>query len=244
MQDRYVGDIGDFAKYGLLRALGAGRQLGVAWYLHPDEYRPDGMKIGYLNEPGNWRHLDKDLFDALNGVITRWQAGEGQRCVAEIERLDLLRGARFAGNLLHTDIPPAQWRQRRDWRQNWFNDVMASLADCDIVFADPDNGLCLDARYSASRQKDLKRLPVAEALLLSRKRTAVLYHHNTRKPGGHRKEIRCWINKLHNCAGAFYCNQNGFRTFFVITHDDEIKSKLNEFGKTWQQAGELIKPEN
>ena len=33
MQDRYTGDIGDFAKYGLLRALEAGHRLGVAWYL-------------------------------------------------------------------------------------------------------------------------------------------------------------------------------------------------------------------
>ena len=33
MQDRYVGDIGDFVKYGLLRALGKGKRLGVAWYL-------------------------------------------------------------------------------------------------------------------------------------------------------------------------------------------------------------------
>ena len=33
MRDRYVGDIGDFAKYGLLRAIGKGKRLGVAWYL-------------------------------------------------------------------------------------------------------------------------------------------------------------------------------------------------------------------
>ena len=32
MRDRYVGDIGDYAKYGLLRAIGKGNRLGVAWY--------------------------------------------------------------------------------------------------------------------------------------------------------------------------------------------------------------------
>ena len=36
MRDRYVGDIGDFAKYGLLRAVGNGRRLGIAWYLCVD----------------------------------------------------------------------------------------------------------------------------------------------------------------------------------------------------------------
>ena len=30
MQDRYVGDIGDFVKYALLRAVAYGKSLGVA----------------------------------------------------------------------------------------------------------------------------------------------------------------------------------------------------------------------
>ena len=30
MQDQYVGDIGDFAKYALLRRLSEGKRLGVA----------------------------------------------------------------------------------------------------------------------------------------------------------------------------------------------------------------------
>ena len=43
MQNRYTGDIGDFAKYGLLRALCPGHRLGVAWYLYPDEsHNEDG----------------------------------------------------------------------------------------------------------------------------------------------------------------------------------------------------------
>ena len=36
MRDRYVGDIGDFAKYGLLRAIDNGNRLCVAWYLCVD----------------------------------------------------------------------------------------------------------------------------------------------------------------------------------------------------------------
>ena len=42
MQDRYVGDIGDYAKYSLLRALSRGRKLAVSWYLFPDEDNGDG----------------------------------------------------------------------------------------------------------------------------------------------------------------------------------------------------------
>ena len=48
MQDRYVGDVGDFGKYGLLRALcGGDLTLGVVWYLYPDEEaNNDGDDIG------------------------------------------------------------------------------------------------------------------------------------------------------------------------------------------------------
>ena len=37
MQNRYVGDIGDYLKLGILRALSPGYHLGVAWWLFPDE---------------------------------------------------------------------------------------------------------------------------------------------------------------------------------------------------------------
>ena len=235
MQDKYVGDFGDFVKYGLLRHLSEGKQLGVAWYLYPNEDGPDGRKLGYLKKPEIWKPLDKDLFKGLNAIVH----GE-RRSVAALESARLLNEAKFAKNALDTNTPPSQWRLRRKWRADWFTDVAATLRDCDVIFADPDNGLCLDKRYRPSRVKYWKRLPLAEALDLSAGRTAILYHHNSRRPGGHRKEIKYWMGKLHRCIGAFYCNTHGFRTFFVVTHDPEIKDRLAQFGRRWRQAGELI----
>lgn len=70
MQDRYVGDLGDFVKYGLLRAICGTKRLGVAWYLHPDAGPAgDGRHTAYLQDPSEWRHLDADLFDVLGGLI-------------------------------------------------------------------------------------------------------------------------------------------------------------------------------
>jgi hypothetical protein len=51
MQNRYVGDVGDFAKYGLLRQLTMDDQLhlGVIWYLFDDEtHNSDGRHVTYL----------------------------------------------------------------------------------------------------------------------------------------------------------------------------------------------------
>jgi hypothetical protein len=58
MQNRYVGDIGDYGKYALLRhlcacATGKSLRLGVIWCLFPDEtINNDGKHISYLKDPG------------------------------------------------------------------------------------------------------------------------------------------------------------------------------------------------
>jgi hypothetical protein len=59
MQDRYAGDIGDFVKLGLLRAISPGYALGLAWYHVPDEgHNDDGRHIGYTAQPETYSALD------------------------------------------------------------------------------------------------------------------------------------------------------------------------------------------
>src|SRR5262245_49168756 len=59
MQDRYVGDVGDYAKYALLKALAGDPsstkiRLGVVWCRFPDEsHNQDGKHIAYL-EKDEW----------------------------------------------------------------------------------------------------------------------------------------------------------------------------------------------
>lgn len=256
MQDRYVGDIGDFAKYGLLRALCGGRQLGVAWYLYPDETHNDhGMKIGYLCQPEVWRHLDPELFDALADVINQWQTGEGERTVEEIQNRNLLPGAVFADERLDPDLRTHDWRQTRiwdanwlaqfklDWRTIWFDRVMEQMAGCDIVYVDPDNGLYPDERYNAADPRHWKRLPLHEAQLLAEGRTAILYHHNTRFRGGNIAEIRHWQAQLPAGTYAYRWRRYGNRTFFVVNPDQQIIDRLEAFAAMWHPHGELIPPQ-
>ena len=82
MQNRYVGDVGDFGKYGLLRALclpdgdkNPALKLGVVWYLTSDEtHNNDGRHIGYLEPtPENllaFRACDPDLYDGLRKIVS------------------------------------------------------------------------------------------------------------------------------------------------------------------------------
>ena len=79
MQNQYVGDIGDFGKYGLLRAIsGDPLRLGVVWYLFPDEPtkepgKGDGKFIDYLCHPtAKERKLiecDPFLYDKLHKIV-------------------------------------------------------------------------------------------------------------------------------------------------------------------------------
>ena len=99
-QNRYVGDIGDYLKLGILRALSPGYRLGVAWWLFPDEvHNGDGRHIGYLNRPEQWRHFDPDLFDILVGVVS-----SGQRNVRALEASNILPGAIFADAVIPSGL--------------------------------------------------------------------------------------------------------------------------------------------
>src|SRR5580658_4948809 len=133
MQNRYVGDIGDYVKLGILRKLMPGYRLGVAWWLFPDDvHNEDGRHIGYLKQPVRWRHFDPTLFDALEAIVT-----SGRRDVRSLETANILPGAVFAS----TPIPDGPFLKRRQVRRQWFTTVQRTLEKADLVFVDPDNGL-------------------------------------------------------------------------------------------------------
>ena len=103
MQNRYVGDIGDYLKLGILRALSPGFHLGIAWWLFPDEsHNRDGRHISYLSRPDQWRHFDPDLFDTLQEIVS-----SGRRHVHALEAADILPGAMFASEFIPIGGPNA-----------------------------------------------------------------------------------------------------------------------------------------
>ena len=68
MKNQYVGDIGDYGKYGLLRFLAShGIKIGVNWYLTENDGSTDGKFTTYLKNPAD-RVYDPELFDALQNI--------------------------------------------------------------------------------------------------------------------------------------------------------------------------------
>lgn len=226
MQNRYTGDIGDFAKYGILRAITDTSSLGVAWYRYPDEgHNKDGKHTDYLNAPARWRHLDPQLFDALGDLVR-----SGARSLRNIEESGILPGATFSRRLLDFDGSPAQ---RRAKRSEWFRQTREELNMSGVVFADPDNGLCEAEKFSGGLRAHWKRMPITEALDLASRRTAIIYHHNTRRPGGHALEIQHWLEQLCSRSFALYWRPYSPRTFFVINPTAEMAEASAMLAERW-----------
>lgn len=133
MRDQYVGDLGDFGKYALLRFLtGQDLKLGVVWY-----YRPNvpGQDSDHHNYAG-YRRADPQLYDLLQALIHNH--GRFVRCV---EEFDVLPGnTRYFRDLLdYAGIPPGA--QRQQFRERWLHDALQATNDVDVVYLDPDVGL-------------------------------------------------------------------------------------------------------
>jgi hypothetical protein len=225
MQDRYAGDVGDFVKLGLLRAIAPGRKLGVAWYRYPDEgHNGDGRHIGYLQDRDQkLAQLDPELFEHLNGVV------QAERSIQSL--LPVLGSVQSSDEAL--DVTKVPVRMRRAWRTSWFERVMDSLDGCDLVFADPDNGLTDDDDRRKGRATFGKSLPISEALRLSQDRAAVIYHHNTRRAGGHDAEVDHWMSVLGTPCLAVRARAYNCRTFFIVNPDKRMQDDVRRFCDRW-----------
>ena len=171
MQDHYVGDIRDFAKYGLLRWL-CGRsgnepplKLGVVWYRVKGaevDKRSKGNRAKkrsgggggidcYLwpEDKGCHRH---EFCDALR-ACGQGLAGElksirkrDNRTVVDVEESKVL-GKQTV--FFEKDRKADFWtfegcgdaRTRRERREAAFNEAFDTVSRCDLVFLDPDNGI-------------------------------------------------------------------------------------------------------
>ncbi len=128
MKDQYFGDVNDYVKYGLLRALSAESALrvGVVWMRTPDDDRPDGSRTSYLRDPA-WREHDPELYEKL----ARLAMPNTPRGLELFRRWELVPGAiDFDATL--SDLEHG--------RAEWMASAREALRECPLVFFDPDNG--------------------------------------------------------------------------------------------------------
>lgn len=189
VQDRYAGDVGDFLTFALLRWLTApddahpGLSLGVLWYLTVDEsHNDDGRHIGYADPTTKvgrgLRRLDPDLYDRLRSVLLI------ERSVAELERSAVLPpGTRtYRERLDLGGVIAGDPAVRSVVRSGWLRGALDALDRCDVVFADPDNGIRpADHPIPRHHPKSVKHVYVDELTpFAERDQALVVYHHADR----------------------------------------------------------------
>ena len=129
MKNQYFGDLADYRKYGLLRALaGAGLSVGVCWMLTPNDGGAHGRNAGYLRRP-EWSRCDPPLFEFL-----RRRRESGRLHIAEAE-MESGAGGKFPNFGFYSR--PFCGRRRREY----FAEARERLRGRDVVFLDPDKGL-------------------------------------------------------------------------------------------------------
>jgi hypothetical protein len=204
MQDRYVGDLGDFGKYGLLRGLFRSGNLskrlvlGVLWYLVPDEsHNADGKHVNYLIDSrlgsAALRSCDPALFDALSNILKR-----RARTVAEVETSNILPSTTlyFRNTLDFRGVPRSK---RKRAREGWFAAALEATRGADVVFLDPDNGL--QTKTPATHLKGPKFAYYSDlSQLVARGQSLIIYHHICRQ-GAALDQVRRRLRDLREIVG-------------------------------------------
>ena len=226
MQDQYVGDIGDFCKYGLLRFLcgKTGPQmdpplhLGVVWYFTEDR-RGGGGEIGYLNIPAPLFYYDPPLFNELTRIIHL-----NRRTVREIQDADIFPDqCEFFWDL----IP--RIGNRDDWRINALN----RITDAELVFLDPNTGIGAGSRDHAY-EEDLQAFANGNV----GDRSLVVCQHPSNSTLG---ELRRVLDLGELLNRPIWTCQWGARSFLISPaprHKALLRARLELFRNLWE-FGEL-----
>lgn len=242
MKNQYFGDVGDFGKYGLLKALkDSDLKIGVNWYLTNDDEKTDGKHINYLDKL-EFRRCDSSLCSYLYNSIL-----ENRRSVKEIYNYKEFESFIFYDEVLdleHINALSERGRlERQRLRNEWFLNSTRMLKKTDIVFCDPDNGI--ETKSLSKFGKDSVKYTFVEELnqFLEQGKSVIVYNHRDRSPeneyGKRFKEIHSNMeteSKLRILRFNRYSVRD-YLFFIQPRHEDLLNSKLDAFlnDKNWNE---------
>ena len=214
MKNQYVGDIGDYGKYGLLRFLtNHGIKIGINWYLTEDDGSSDGRHTGYLNRPEEAIY-DSELFKSLQKIAFR-----SDKTVRMIEDANIIPGAEFYSQALKSRSLEADERELN--RRLWFNNAALVFKNAELIFADPDNGI---SYRKTARTKDSEKfiLPEDVAEYYNSGRNVVYYCHKGRRKQEAWEQAKAEIRNHIRDAQllAVTCHRGTQRSYIFVLHPD------------------------
>ena len=207
MNDRYVADIGDWAKFRVLRCLlAAAEHLGtelrpaVLWWktLVAGGAEGDGRHTGYLREPSAARFsaIDSDLHTKLKHILDK-----NERAIDVLERSAIMPEE----TIYHSeplDFPTSLTTNgRRQWRSEWVRRARDAVQAATLIFADPDNGLAPTGGSRTDRQAHKRVWPDELRTILSPEQSMVVYHHLDRTAPAAQQSMRIYDRLSHEFPG-------------------------------------------
>lgn len=159
MQNRLVGDIGDFSKFGLLRAIfgkpgdaSYGLTLGVNWYFNEpteaESKKSDGGRIGYLDSRQSneeYRTCDLTLYRTFQRLVGLSLLQNQRRTISDIRSFGILN----RDTIYFYDLIEKGGKTARD---AWLERASRALQEAHVIFVDPDNGIYLKEETTNSRK--------------------------------------------------------------------------------------------
>ena len=172
MKNQYIGDVGDFGKYSLLKEFSEEDiRIGINWYLTENDGSNDGKFTDYLDDE-SMRCRCPEVFDVLKGI-----ANKHEKTVGDIQRSGIIKDALYFDELLKTSGKP---REREIQRNQWFSRSMDALAGAELIFMDPDNGL-LESNDASKTGREKYVLPDEVASYFNKGHDVVYYCHKGRR---------------------------------------------------------------
>jgi hypothetical protein len=218
MKVQYFGDMNDYRKFALLRALSEVGQfkIGVCWMLTPDDGSGQGSNRTYQKQP-RWRAYDPLLYDVLALV----PAIPSMKDLKRIENEALIPGATFF---------EATTLDASGGRTAYHAACMEALKACELVFLDPDIGLetksLVKGRKGSSKYAYFDE--IADHYLAGR--SVLLYQHFPRI--SRENFIRISVDRLKDRLArsgvwGFWTPHVVFLLAAIPNHGDRIRSAVS-----------------
>jgi hypothetical protein len=215
VKDQYVGDINDFEKYAILRALRNASKLPlvVCWMLTKPDATGEGAKTDYLRQPDRYRELDPHVFDRLREIVrTR------NRSVRAVEEAGVLEDATFFSRHLEDD--PAS-------RDTYFRDLWRVVEGRSLIFFDPDVGLAPNSVHRGGRRSAMYLFDDEICDAHRRGHSLVVYQHFAREQRSVYLE-RLFTRMRGACGAESLVALWSARVAFVIVPQEGVVSAMTD----------------
>lgn len=238
MKNQYLGDIGDYGKYGLLRFLASkGIQIGVNWYLTKNDNSNDGKFKEYLDREKEPWMIDQDLFSQLQIIKSNPKS-----TVKAVKALNLIPGAvYYAACLDLIDLTP---KERSIARDQWFAESSICLQNTNLIFADPDNGISF--RLTSRAKNNEKYIFPSDIETYYRMgKDVVFYCHKGRRSNAAWLKVRADLIAILGDAYTLTLtyHKGTQRSYIFVIHPERLQTywdMLREFVDTdWKQVFEI-----